>query len=47
MWETRIYKIAVLVGLIGMVVGCVPPHKHSIKDDGEKVLVEVLKPDPE
>ncbi|MDH4085055.1 MAG: hypothetical protein OEV99_16515 [Nitrospira sp.] len=39
------FKIATIVGLLGLVAGCVPAHPYSMQVDGEKVVVEVLMPD--
>lgn len=38
-------EIAGIVGMIGLVVGCVPAHPYSMQMDGEKVVVDILKPD--
>jgi len=38
-------KLAGIVGLIGLVAGCVPAHPYSMQRDGERVVVDVLKPD--
>ncbi|MGQ0557216.1 MAG: hypothetical protein ACT4PN_14875 [Nitrospiraceae bacterium] len=45
MGTSRVLEIAGIVGLIGIVVGCVPAHPYSRQVDGEKVVVDVLKPD--
>jgi hypothetical protein len=45
MWKSSVGEIAGLVGLVGILVGCVPAHPYSMKDEGEKVSVDVLKPD--
>ena len=37
--------LAGIVGLIGLLAGCVPAHPYSMQLDGERVMVEVLKPD--
>lgn len=34
-----------LVGMIGLLAGCVPAHPYSMQVDGERVVVDVLKPD--
>ena len=38
-------EIAGIVGLIVLIAGCVPAHPYSMQVDGEKVMVDVLKPD--
>ncbi len=38
-------EIAGIVGLMGLLAGCVPAHPYSMQVDGEKVMVDVLKPD--
>jgi hypothetical protein len=38
-------ELAGIVGLIGLLVGSVPAHPYSMQLDGERVVVEVLKPD--
>ena len=38
-------EIAGIIGLIGLLAGCVPAHPYSLQVDGEKVVVDVLKPD--
>ncbi len=38
-------EIAGIVKLIGLLAGCVPAHPYSMQVDGEKVVVDVLKPD--
>ena len=45
MWKSSVLEIVGLVGLLGIVGGCVPAHPYSMKDEGEKVLVDVLRPD--
>ncbi|TKB62702.1 MAG: hypothetical protein E8D48_08005 [Nitrospira sp.] len=45
MGTSRVLEIAGIVGFIGIVVGCVPAHPYSKQVDGEKVVVDVLKPD--
>jgi hypothetical protein len=44
MCNTSGFQIASIVGLIGLFVGCVPAHPYSMQADGEKVVVDVLKP---
>jgi hypothetical protein len=39
------FEIVRVVGLLGLVAGCVPAHPYSMQVDGEKVVVEVLRPD--
>lgn len=39
------FQMAGIVGITGLVAGCVPAHPYSMRVDGETVVVEVLKPD--
>ena len=45
MYTSRSLEIAGTIGILGLLAGCVPAHPYSMQVDGEKVLVEVLKPD--
>ncbi len=45
MGTSSVLEIVGIVGLIGIVVGCVPAHPYSMQVEGEKVFVDVLKPD--
>ena len=45
MCKTSGLEIARVIGLLGLVAGCVPAHPYSMQVDGEKVVVEVLTPD--
>lgn len=45
MGNTSGLEVAGIVGLIGLLVACVPAHPYSMQVDGEKVVVDVLKPD--
>lgn len=38
-------KLASIVGLLGIAAGCVPAHPYSMQVDGEKIVIDVLKPD--
>lgn len=44
MYKPSGLQIARIFGLIGLVAGCVPAHPYSMQADGEKVVVDVLKP---
>lgn len=39
------FEMARIVGLLGLLAGCVPAHPYSMQRDGERVVVDVLKPD--
>lgn len=39
------FEMARIVGLLGLLAGCVPAHPYSMQVDGENVSVEVLKSD--
>ena len=45
MGTSSVLEIAGIVGLIGLLAGCVPAHPYSMQVDGERVMVDVLKPD--
>lgn len=45
MCKTVGIEMVSIVGMIGLLAGCVPAHPYSMKADGEKVVVDVLKPD--
>ena len=42
-WDSG--ELAGIVGLIGLLAGCVPAHPYSMQVDGEKVVIDVLQPD--
>jgi hypothetical protein len=45
MYTSRVGEIVSIVGLVGIVVGCVPAHPYSMQVDGEKVVVDVFTPE--